>query len=50
MLPNDTARCAVPCDRAKDCARTDPGHPTYQAVAHYPGGQSCPGFIERDER
>jgi hypothetical protein len=46
-LPHDIARCAVPC--ALPCRRAEPGHPTYQVTAHFPGGISCPGRIQQPD-
>jgi len=52
-LPYDDARCAVPCRELKHrCARAQAlGRPDGpQAYDHYPGGESCRGFIDTKEK
>lgn len=49
-LPYDYARCITQgCEFAAMCARKDPGRPSYQPIAKYPGGVDCHGFIYRGE-
>jgi hypothetical protein len=47
-LAYDMSRCAnANCALSHNCLRyLDKGHPTYQAVAEFPGGINCSGYID----
>jgi hypothetical protein len=43
-LPYDYARCMTN-DCPLPCRRKEPGHPTYQTMQFFPGGDDCRGLI-----
>ena len=44
LLPFDNARCANR-DCLLSCRRKEPGHPTYQNIIMFLGGDDCRGLI-----
>lgn len=42
-LAYDVSRCSNDtCEVRETCLRfTDPGHPTYQSISHFEGGENC---------